>query len=445
MTSNNTINRDDFFIKEEEILKDLKFSKDQLEDLLKDIKSNQFDWKEGEHFRYVHKSRPERDFSRFGLFTISEYFNFIGESDRAQEVTSLLKKLTEENDENRIKIEITENTHKALKNPSNKIVLKGNRHWLKFSDVRKILNTTSSRLKQAFEDIARSELPLIVEEDFDDIDGERHYSYTGLDRICRELSNTLTDKYRRWYAKRVPQIAPDVIEKKSQRLLKDPGDNEINQAKKYALNQQKICQITGTDKSQEKLVVHHLYDRSTYFDLAADPDNLIVITNEIHQRFHTWHEGFDKACTIDDFIYFIRNHKKYMKPHVLNKLYERRETLQNKLKYRSKFRQLEPGSTTAKQTQPKTDFQPTTSKPTDSQQQAQGKGNSESSANEKDRTSVTNSLLGQNCSAFVRGKKVQGIILAIAKDDSVNYIRICFQVNNEDWGIWINESDLIEE
>ena len=73
---------------------------------------------------------------------------------------------------------------------------------------------TVKSLDQAFEDIARSDLPLIIGEDFEDIEVEnnyeRHYSYSGLERICLELSQKPTSKYKRIYASRVPKIVPGV-------------------------------------------------------------------------------------------------------------------------------------------------------------------------------------------------------------------------------------------
>ncbi|MBD2483880.1 acyl carrier protein [Planktothrix sp. FACHB-1365] len=84
------------------------------------------------------------------------------------------------------------------------------------------------------------------------------------------------------------------------------------------------------------LAVHHLYNKSTYPELAAEQDNLLVIKQEIHQEFHCWHEGFDKPCTISDFISFIK--LKYSGNHVLlSQLNERKKTLETKLKPRSKF------------------------------------------------------------------------------------------------------------
>ncbi|WP_071517912.1 hypothetical protein [Geitlerinema sp. PCC 9228] len=447
MTSNNTIDRENFFIKEEQVLNGLSLNKEELDSILKKIENlpNKFDWEERYHFRYVNKAQGRRNFSRLGLIVISEYFEFNKELDSAKEVMNLLQRLTREREEKNIDVKIVEKTNETLDDSSKEIVLRRNRHWLKFDDIRKILSTTSLRLKQALESIARSELPLIVEEDFEDIENDRYYSFSGLERICRELQETLTNRYRRLYAGRVPEIAPEVIHERSKRLLTAPPENEVKQAKEAAIKRQKKkCQITGETRKSHELAVHHLYDRSTYSELAADQDNLFVITKEIHQRFHTWHEGFYKTCTIDDFIDFIKLDENPSHS-VLTELYERRRNLQNKQKDRFKFRQLEPGSTESQQTQPKGKSQPTTSKPAASQQKTQGKEDSESNADKKDGTSGVNSLLGKNCSAMVGGKKELGVILAIAKDSSVDYIRICFQVNGEGQGKWIYESDLIEE
>ena len=50
------------------------------------------------------------------------------------------------------------------------------------------------------------------------------------------------------------------------------------------------CQVSGRRQSVEKfdLEVHHIYDRKTYPQVAAEKDNMIAIASDIHTEFHKW-------------------------------------------------------------------------------------------------------------------------------------------------------------
>ena len=53
------------------------------------------------------------------------------------------------------------------------------------------------------------------------------------------------------------------------------------------------------------LAGHHLYSKAQYPHLAANSENIITIKEEVHDAFHAWMGGYDKECTIDDFIKFV--------------------------------------------------------------------------------------------------------------------------------------------
>lgn len=170
--------------------------------------------------------------------------------------------------------------------------------------------------------------------------------------------------------------------------------------------------MTGKTKSETTLAFHHLYNRSTYPELAADQDNLFVITEEVHKDFHGWHEGTIKPCTVNDFIRFIENRKKYENRHlVLAKLDDRKRSLEQKLKTRAKFLLL-----------PASD---------------------NNSTIVSTNTFIDRSFLGKECFAMINSEKQQGKILAIAHHH--DRCDICFQVNSEGMGIWISVSNLVNE
>ncbi|HEY9878664.1 MAG TPA: hypothetical protein V6D29_09430, partial [Leptolyngbyaceae cyanobacterium] len=39
--------------------------------------------------------------------------------------------------------------------------------------------------------------------------------------------------------------------------------------------------------------------------LAACQDNLITLTQEVHNNFHAWNGGFHKPCTVDHLLKFV--------------------------------------------------------------------------------------------------------------------------------------------
>jgi hypothetical protein len=338
-------NRQDFFISESEILESLNIDKLTLEQIILNIEkeSDNFIWEENIHFRYIVKVRKIRAFSRLALVTIVEYLeDKKGDGEAIKAINSLSKKINEEEETNQIDTQIVAQTTLVLGDNENKILLKNNRHWLNLKDVRRILKTTNQRLEKAFEDIIRSDFPLIPYEDFEDIDSQRYYSFSGFERICVELSEKLPSRLRRLYLSRVPKIAIPIIEDKTKLL--SPSITDIDRAMKEALKKQKNrCQITGESKLQTTLAVHHLYNKSIYPELAADQDNLLVIKQEIHQEFHNWNEGTIKPCTIKDFIDFITVERKYGDTSIfLSRLLNLEKVLETKLKNRFKFLLLNP-------------------------------------------------------------------------------------------------------
>lgn len=67
------------------------------------------------------------------------------------------------------------------------------------------------------------------------------------------------------------------------------------------------CAITGSDKY---LVVHHYYGVATNKYLRASPKNGVLITAEIHKKFHVdYMGGWAVPCARQDFIKFMNKEK----------------------------------------------------------------------------------------------------------------------------------------
>lgn len=68
------------------------------------------------------------------------------------------------------------------------------------------------------------------------------------------------------------------------------------------------CQITGqkSDKYNKfNTVAHHIYCQKYHPHLSACRENLITLTQAVHDEFHAWNGGTQNPCTADDLIRFV--------------------------------------------------------------------------------------------------------------------------------------------
>ena len=279
-------------------------SLDEIVDFLQASADESIQLKEWLHFaiqNYVNK-QPIRIFSREGALAIASYLDLRGDATKIalNGVIALLEQYSLNQIDGKIRRAVYEN--------SSSLVYRNKRHWLSREDVVKIFMTTSSRLIRAFGDIQRSDFPMRINIDFEDYDGLRFFSLSGLEKLSIELSLKLRSEERRAYCKRVSEVAPPVL--KFLAIAPSPEPKEIEQAMNYAKNRdKKTCQVTGVvrDKYNQRieLVGHHLYDQKTYHFLSADPDNILTIDKKLHEDFHQWNGGTQETCTIDDFIDYV--------------------------------------------------------------------------------------------------------------------------------------------
>ena len=272
--------------------------------------------------------KPIRIFSREGAIAITRSLEEIGIVNQTtiKSVLTLVEQYRIEQIDTQVRRSIYEH--------SSSLLVKNKRHWLSSQDVVKIFQTNERRLALAMDSIRRSDNPMILHEDVTKIEEVICFSLSGLEKLSIELSLNLRSKQRREYCERVREVAPPVLEFLA--LAPSPTDSQIDSAVRYVKNQNnKCCQITGAtrdkyDNPTLQLVGHHLYDKNHYRFLANDPDNIIAIRHEISDDFHLWNGGFNKSCTIDDFIEYIE--WKYPEKHdKILMLYNRRSVLYLKL------------------------------------------------------------------------------------------------------------------
>ncbi|MBW4549847.1 MAG: hypothetical protein KME35_01785 [Aphanocapsa sp. GSE-SYN-MK-11-07L] len=195
-------------------------------------------------------------------------------------------------------------------NNSSSLVQNNDLYFLSTADVVAIFETRPDYLRKISELAKRSDKTILVKnEDYLDLmDKGIYYSLSGLVKLAKVFAQELTQKNRRIWCGDVGEniniYVKDILKQIESR--NDAIENAIKQAKTKAGRK---CQVTGVkgDKIQKvPMAGHHLYSKAEYPHLAACVDNIICIANDLHNDFHQYMGGFDKPCTLDDFVTFIK-------------------------------------------------------------------------------------------------------------------------------------------
>ncbi len=308
-----------FTIKEDELAKVLEISLEKLEEVINFFDADPNDeWflKEHDHFVYTNKKWKNRIFSAHGAFAIAKYLD-------THQKKSIWDKILEFVTHHREKIR-NAFVHKTVHENSSSLTRRNGRYFLSKRDTVAILGTSYTRLNKAFEDIRRSDRPLEIEIDFDEIEGIRYYSIGGFYRLSQNLSKSLTSKDRQEWCKAVDIAGRDAL--KAITTASENRDKKIKRAMKRARERDnEICQITLVKQTQHnhnfQMASHHIFSSHHYPHLAAVEDNIITLKGEVHDEFHSWNGGSKNPCTVDDLIQFVC--ERYPNnPEVLSRLYE---------------------------------------------------------------------------------------------------------------------------
>lgn len=292
-----------FTIREAELAAALEITPEKLDEIIAFFDadpSDQWELRENDHFAFLNKSLGERLFSEQGAYAIAKYLD-------EKATKSIWQLITEFITRHKEKIRNAFISRKIQENCSS-LTVRNNRHFLSKKDVVSILCTSPARLNKAFEEIQKSYDPMKIYEDFDDIDGVRYYSLSGFYKLSQHLAQKLTVKDRRGWCEAI-----EVVGKKTFKLIIDQQtarQKKIDAAMAVAKRRDKSqCQITGKSHGKHSkainVTVHHIYSKQHYPHLAACVDNLITLTQEVHQDFHTWNGGSQKPCTAEHLIQFV--------------------------------------------------------------------------------------------------------------------------------------------
>lgn len=292
-----------FTIREAELAAALEIAHQELEQIIKFFDADPDDeWElsENTHFIYLNKRLGERLFSEQGAYAIAKYMDEKAKKSIWGMITEFITRHKERIRNAFISRKIHEN--------SSSLTLRNNRHFLSKKDVVSILCTSPARLNKAFDEVQKSSNPMKIYEDFDDFEGVRYYALSGFYRLSQHLSTVLTVKDRRsWCA------AIDIVGKKTFKLIVDAQtaqQKRIETAMSAAKRRDKnCCQVTSKKRDKQNkainIVAHHIYSKEHYPHLATCQDNLLTLTQEVHNEFHSWNGGFQKPCTVDHLLQFV--------------------------------------------------------------------------------------------------------------------------------------------
>lgn len=327
----------DFSISEEELAKILEIQPARLLEVITFFDSDPLDdWelKEGIHFVFLNKTKKtesSRMFSELGAYAIATYLD-------ATEPKSILDVVKEFFTKHKQKIRRSQIVRKIYSH-SFPICVKNNHFFITKKATISILCTNYPKLNQSFEHFRRSEKPLIPDEEIL-TENKRitHYSFKGLERVSRYLSEDLKKEDRRRWCKDAAEVC--MIELKKIEKDEKNRSSRINSVKNKAKRRdKKTCQITGLKYGKadtrsshdgqvykDDIVAHHIFCRHTYPHLADNIENLITLAKPVHDLFHQIMGGTNKSCTIDDLIEFATHYYPDY-PDALSKLYDIRQRL----------------------------------------------------------------------------------------------------------------------
>jgi hypothetical protein len=295
-----------FCLAEEDLAKSLEITRQKLDEIIQYFDADPNDeWEliEGDHFRFVNKNLQERLFSLRGAHAIAEYIRANSQPSFWDNFVEFITRHKQKIRESFVKGHIIQN--------SSSLFRRFDRSFLSKADTVKILGTSPARFNQSFKELQAAN-KIRQDVGYCDIENNRYYSIRGLSEVATDLSDKLTSKDRRLWCGVVTAVVDKTVKEIESAEARRQAELErkIKQAKAFAKRRDNhTCQVTGnkpTKYSKCTIVMHHIYSGKHYEDLAATPDNLIALDQEVHQRFHGWMGGNGNPCTPDDLLKFVQ-------------------------------------------------------------------------------------------------------------------------------------------
>lgn len=304
-----------FTITEEELARELDISHRKLLDIVAFFDSDpddDWDLVKDTDYIIVKPAFEMRKFSDQGALKIAFYLDVHGNLGIWHKIKDFVTQKS-----NKLKHALAQRIiQEEFSEPQDKIIQINCRNFIHKQCLRRILETNGQTMNKAIEDLRKTN-PLQI--DFDYVQqpfrdpkkqkqGEQlWFSGKGCFIVSRQIGETIKNKARK---SQCHTISVEI--ERALKILDDNAKsiaNKIESAKTKAKRRDKqTCQVTLSKPdsiNKMTLTAHHLYSVNRYPHLSTILENLITIDSLIHQEFHSWMGGFDKPCTVQNFIDFL--------------------------------------------------------------------------------------------------------------------------------------------
>jgi hypothetical protein len=296
------------YITSQELIKTLNISDNKLmeiQEFFDSIPDDEWELNQGKDYRVVNQSSGLREYTSSGAYTLARYLE-------VSEKRNFWRTVTEWFTHRREKIRKSFVKKKILDNCSS-LIKRNDQFFISRADVVAIFGTRSDYLSKMADHTQRSQYPLIKGQDYEDFldAGGLHFSLSGITKLSRAFEERQTKRNRKEECRDVGEVVQSQVNDIVEQILN--RENRIQAAmKKIKTRDHQTCQISRRKKNavnKLKLAAHHLYSRNEYPFLADVENNLITLTDEVHDQFHQeFMGGCHRSCTIDDLISFVHSY-----------------------------------------------------------------------------------------------------------------------------------------
>ena len=294
------------YISGRDLIKELQINDQELikiEKFFDEIPDDDWDLIEGKDYRVV-KGNGAREYTQSGAYAIARYLESTKQLNFWESLKEWFLHTRARVRKGFVRKKILDNCSSLLK--------RSDQYWVSQRDAVAIFGTNIQTLRRMDECARNSQFSLLSGQHYENFDdGEVYYSLEGIYRLSLAFKTNLTSKNRKDESKDVgEEIKPQVDDIVKMIFTREKHICKTKEAAKK--RDHKTCQVTNEKPNQYKkfdLAAHHLYSVNAYPHLADSLENLITISAEVHDRFHLeLMGGYQKACTIDDFIKFVQQY-----------------------------------------------------------------------------------------------------------------------------------------
>ncbi len=267
-----------------------------------------------EHFIYINKKHGARKFTKAGALELAKY---VEETvDKKSPWRKLIKTFFDRRHKKYVRSCVMERVA-DIGGLKKGVTIHSGKAFVNTQQTRYILRLANRQdlLKAALEHEQRGEEhgrpPMKHDDHFIDLPDETGLSYSanGIKRLSMALQSICKSRSTKSWNSAVSESILQTLKEVSKPLIAD--NKKLSEITKLAKKKAKqYCEVTKRKKSNTNLdfslTAHHLYDKSNYDFFQYEINNVIAIDSKLHNAFHSWMGGFNKSCTAEDFLKWLK-------------------------------------------------------------------------------------------------------------------------------------------